>query len=99
VAQDFERQLDQITDATIATLLRRILERLDHVETSMGGAFVGGDLDGHRRAHEQFIADLQLSRELRQGIMRQVITGSVWALLITAATAAWTYLKHQVTLP
>ena len=94
--RDHEYTLQEVTDPKVEQLLRRILARLEEMERNMKTAFVGGDYDGHRRAHEQFIADLQARRELRRAVIDQVVKGSVWALLVVVATALWQYLKVKV---
>lgn len=94
--QNHEAHLSKVSDPSTEALLRRILERLDEIERNMRNAFVGGDYDGHRRAHEQFINDLQARRELRKAITEQVVKGSVWAALIFLGTAAWQALKGKL---
>lgn len=94
--QHQEAHLSKVTDPSTESLLRRILERLDDLERNMKNAFVGGDYDGHRRAHEQFIADLQAKRDLRKAVTEQVVKGSVWAALIFLGTAAWQYFRTKL---
>lgn len=91
-----ESNLQKVSDPIAEAMLRRILERLDEIERNMKNAFVGGDYDGHRRAHEQFIADLQAKRDLRKAVTEQVVKGSVWAALIFLGTAAWQYLRTKI---
>lgn len=91
-----ENSLQQVADPAVETLLRRILERLDEMERNVKTAFVAGDYDGHRRAHEQFISDLQARRDLRKAVTEQVVKGSVWAALIFIGTATWQYLRTKI---
>lgn len=94
--QNQEAHLSKIGDPSTESLLRRILERMDELERNMKNAFVGGDYDGHRRAHEQFISDLQAKRDLRKAVTEQVIKGSVWAALIFLGTAVWQHLRTKL---
>ena len=91
-----ETSLQKVGDPSVEVLLRKILERLDELERNMKNAFVGGDYDGHRRAHEQFILDMQGRRELRKAIVEQVVRGSVWAAVIFIGAAVWKLLKVKL---
>ena len=59
-------------------------------------AFPGEDLEGHRRFHEEVIADMISRRQLRKAVMEQVVKGSVWALLVAFAAASWAYIKDHI---
>ena len=89
-------EVAQVSDPAVEACLRRILEKLDVLERDMKSAFVGGDYDGHKRAHDQFIADLQTRRELKRAVLEQVVKGSVWAGLIFIGTAMWQAVKGRL---
>lgn len=91
--------LHKVADPAVESMLRRILERIGEVESHLTAAFVAGDFDGHRRAHEQFMADLQSRRELRKAVIEQVIKGSVWAALIFVGASLWQAVRAKLGLP
>lgn len=62
-------------------------------------AFPGGDIDGHRRYHDEVILMMQDRRRMRSAVLEQVIKGSVWALLGIVAAALWAYFKDRVGVP
>lgn len=84
-----EAQLLLISDKAVVGLLRKILEKQDEMERMFMGAFPGGDLDGHRRYHEEVILMMQDRRKLRAAVIEQVVKGSVWALIIAGVTILW----------
>lgn len=97
--EQHEARLAQVGDAAVEGLLRQILAKQDEMEKMFMGAFPGGDVEGHKRYHEEVILQMQDRRKLRQAVREQIIKGSVWALGIAMCTAAWQYFKQAVKLP
>jgi hypothetical protein len=56
---------------------------------SLRQAFPGGDVDGHRRAHETMIELLEERRKLRIAIQEKTISGLLWAGIVAGATAIY----------
>ena len=67
-------------------LQKEILKEIDGFKK----AFVGDDLDGHRRYHQTVIEMLEERRKLRLAIQEKTITGLVWVFLcwLVAATSS-----------
>jgi hypothetical protein len=80
---------------TIEIIEERLIKVEEKVEL-ISSAFPGGDFSGHSRYHEAIIRDLNDRRDMRKAILEQVIKGSVWALLVGLATAAWTFVKDHL---
>ena len=61
-----------------------ILHRLDQIDTSikeLRGAFPGGDMEGHKRAHDAMIEDIESRKKLTQAIREKTISGLIWGAL------------------
>jgi len=56
---------------------------------ALRNAFPGGDIDGHRRAHETMIELLEERRKLRVAIQEKTISGLIWAAIVAGATAVY----------
>ena len=56
---------------------------------ALRGAFPGGDIEGHRRAHETMIELLEERRKLRIAIQEKTISGLIWAALVAAITSVY----------
>lgn len=53
------------------------------------GAFPGGDVEGHRRAHEAMMELLEERRRLRRAIQEKTISGLIWAGIVAAITSVY----------
>lgn len=78
-------------------------ERLDALERwqedmdrRFAEAFPGGDHVGHCRYHALMIEDIDSRKRLRQAVIEKTISGLVWALVVAAGIAVWTWFKAQV---
>lgn len=98
---DFNQsELEGIEDQAAAAVLRRILasqraliSRFDAFEQRFSGAFPGGDSEGHKRAHEAMIADIQARRDLAKAVKEKTISGLIWAGIVALGAAVWQYIK------
>lgn len=70
--------------------------RFDEVITLIKDGFPGGDPRGHREVHEGYIAEAKTKKEWRDAVVKQVLTGSVWATLLFIAGIVWTGIKAEV---
>lgn len=59
-------------------------------------AFPGGDVDGHRRYHQQLIASGEQRLKLRQAIIEKTLTSLVWAAMVGLAFAVWEWAKAHI---
>lgn len=96
LTEEQEDQLAEITDPAVMRLLRQILHRQEELESLLMGAFPGGDLEGHKRYHEEVILLMREKRQTWNDVRTHVIKGSVWALLLAMCGAVWTYAKEHL---
>jgi hypothetical protein len=70
--------------------------RFDALEKLIKSGFPDGDPAAHRLVHEGYIRDANASHELRQAVVKQVLTGTVWATLALVGGVLWAWLKSEV---
>ena len=68
----------------------------DDLEKRFAEAFPGGDHVGHCRYHTLMIEDIDSRKRLRHAVMEKTISGLVWAIVVAAGIALWTWFKAQV---
>ncbi len=52
------------------------------IKNHIRAAFAGGDVDGHRRAHESMIELIEEKRKLRVAIQEKTISGLIWVVIV-----------------
>lgn len=57
--------------------------------------FPGGDVQKHRNFHEEMLEREKEKREIRKEVYKKIVTGSVWGMIIFAASFAWTWVKDH----
>ena len=77
-------------------LREHIDDRFDKLMELVESGFPGGDPVEHRKVHEGYIRDAAQRAELRSAVIKQVLTGTVWASLVLLAGLAWTAFKAEV---
>lgn len=82
----------QEQETQIVKRVAKLEERVDVVEKG----FPDGDIAGHARYHQMVMDEYLEKRRIRQAVVEQVVKGSVWALLLAAAGAVWTYIKEHM---
>ena len=86
------------TDATINDpILNHIDRRFDEFKELLKSAFPDGDIDGHRRTHEEYIKIAENRSKLWQAVLESVLKMGVWAGVVTLATILWTNFKDAIT--
>lgn len=80
----------------IAELREHIDARCDRLEDLYKSGFPGGDPEAHRRVHEGYIKDAKTRADLREAVIKQILTGAVWGTLVLLAGLAWTAFKAEV---
>ena len=80
---------------TIKEVYRLQKETLKEID-SFKKAFVGDDLDGHRRYHQTVIDMLEERRKLRLAIQEKTITGLVWLFLCWLVTVTSTEIANTL---
>ncbi|MCC7304775.1 MAG: hypothetical protein IT558_00790 [Alphaproteobacteria bacterium] len=73
--------------------LTRMEDRLATAETNIKTlfrAFPSEDIDGHRRAHEAMIEDINTRKRLTQAIQEKTISGLIWAGIVFVGGLLWT---------
>lgn len=102
------RQLDSVDDLVQVLTENRdaisaMTARLDTLDASISThirvAFPGGDIDGHRRAHEAMIQLSEEKRRLRVAIQEKTLSGLLWGALVAIGIAIWTKLRLALGLP
>ena len=87
-----EHRAETMTDERLDSLERW----RDSMEERFAEAFPGGDHVGHCRYHQLMIEDIDSRKRLRQAVMEKTISGLVWAIVVAAGIALWTWFKAQV---
>jgi len=70
-------------------------KRFDELVLLIRDGFPDGDPRGHREVHEGYIADAKTKKEWRDAVIKQLLTGSVWASFAFIATAVWMAIKQE----
>ncbi len=73
-----------------------ILHRLDQIEGLIRSGFPGGDPDGHRRVHEQYIKEAAERDALMLGAKKKVVEMSIWGAIVILGMAMLDYIKSHV---
>lgn len=71
-------------------------ERLDQLEKTIKSAVPDGDLDAHRRAHEQVIAAANDRATFWKTVREKTVSGVVLSAVMGIILAAWEYFKMKV---
>jgi len=74
-------------------------DRVDTLEQrvdTLFRAFPSGDVEGHRRAHDLMIEQLNERRRLRQAIQEKTISGLIWASVLGLGTMVWQAIKSAL---
>jgi hypothetical protein len=90
-----------------ATTVTDITELLTHVEAHIDKRFdelkelvkatvPNGDLEGHRRAHEQWLIEAKDGKEMRTKVLTKLAEGTAWAALVAVGTAVWYWVKEHL---
>ena len=77
-------------------------ERVDDLESAIKNlykAFPEGDVEGHRRAHESMIQDVQVRKDLAKAIKEKTISGLVWMAIVGLGMAMWHEFLRIVGMP
>ena len=77
-------------------ILSHIDKRFNDVETLIRSGFPNGDIEGHRRAHEEVIKSSEARDKLWAAVMEKLITGGVWAAFVVLIGALWTNFKDAL---
>lgn len=73
--------------------------KLDQLKEEIKALAPNGDIDGHRRYHEQLI-DIQTKRtKLVDTLTEKIVTGIVWAVMGGVCTALWAWIKAEAKHP
>lgn len=70
--------------------------RFDEVTKLIKSGYPGGDLDGHRLAHEVFIREAERRAKFRDAVIEKTLTALVWFALSGVALAVWNEFKKKV---
>lgn len=79
-------------------MLWRGAQMNDELKILLERAFPDGDLDAHRRFHEQQVVNEKERRELWRTLRDKTLGAVVWAVIVAISTAVWQYFRLQVAL-
>lgn len=100
LAQDIEQGIEQCIDRRLAinAEAHRVYfdRRFDAIITIIKDGFPGGDPRGHREVHEGYISEAKTRKELRDAVIKQLVTGTAWASILFLAGALWVAFKTEV---
>lgn len=95
--------ISQLEDYIDERLERRSAEtreyfdnRFDEVTKLIKSGYPGGDLEGHRLAHEVFIREAERRAKFRDAVIEKTLTALVWFALSGVALAVWNEFKKKV---
>ena len=74
-------------------IISHIDKRFDELKT----AFPGGDLDGHRRAHEGTIRASETWAKMRMAVVEALLKTGVVGAAVTLAAILWQNFKDSIT--
>ncbi len=75
---------------------RRFKEFKEEIKTDLKSAFPDGDLDSHRRAHEEFIETAKDWKKTKQAVIEKVISTGVWSAVALLAVVLWNNFKDSL---
>lgn len=67
-----------------------------HLEELIRDGFPDGDPRSHREAHEGYIKRANSRSDMWQAVLKQVLTGTVWAGILAVSAAIWIQFKAEV---
>lgn len=59
-------------------------------------AFPGGDLAGHKQAHELMMEEVRDRKRLIQAIKEKTLAALVWSVMAGIAVAVWSYFNSHI---
>lgn len=72
-------------DKHIDEKLKPIHAKLDELKSMMVSAVPDGDFDGHRKAHEAWLAEVKERREMWAKVRSSLLEKSLWTLAVGLA--------------
>ena len=72
-------------------------ERFDNLEALIRSGFPDGDIEGHRRAHEEVIKAAQEWKNLRHAVLEKILTTGIWSAVVLLAAILWNHFKDSLT--
>jgi len=96
IVSQLEQYIDEKLDANKREHREYFDARFDEVVALIKDGFPGGDPRGHREVHEGYIAEAKQKKDLRDAIIKQILTGTAWATMAFIAAAIWVAIKSEV---
>lgn len=107
---EVEAHIDRHIDLKLSNMLDRhtqeerddreaIKDELIKLQNLITSAFPAGDIDGHRRYHEESIETMRDLRNMLKGVRDSTVTGVVWAVIVFVSLAIWSAIKSKVGTP
>jgi hypothetical protein len=94
-----QSELEAIADTHVVHVVRQLADAHHELTirvAAVENGFPGGDAEGHRRAHETMIEELEEKRKLRRAVQEKTISGLVWMFVVACGTALWNYAKEHI---
>lgn len=83
-------------DEHIDRKLKPIHDKLDTLLDTIKSAVPEGDLEGHRKAHEQWLEERDERRAMWAGVRRGIVEWAAKSIIVAAVAAAWFWVKEHV---
>ena len=97
--QAYQASIRQHFDERFDEQRKHIDSRFDEQDKKLASAFPDGDLEGHRRAHEEVIATIKDRADLWKAVREKTVSGGVYAALGLLMLALWEYAKAHLASP
>jgi hypothetical protein len=92
-----DQSIHSYIDLKVAAAVESAFSRhIGELREFMQLGFPDGDLDGHRRYHEEQIEMMKAKRRMYDSIAEKTMTGLLWALIVAVGVALWEYASRRI---
>jgi hypothetical protein len=86
------QQMDEHIDKKLLPLH----EKLDELTKLIKSGYPDGDLDGHRRAHEEWIEHQIERKKLWVSVRTKLAESAAWTIVVAIVGALWYWIKGNI---
>ena len=83
-------------DSHIDKKLQPIHDKLDALLDTVKSAVPDGDLDGHRKAHEQWLEERDARKKMWNDVRKDMLTWSIRGVIVAAIAGAWYWVQGHI---
>ena len=95
-SQDWDGTDRRSVPDPLTALREHIDDRFDSLMEVIKSGYPNGDPVEHRKVHEGYIREAKQRTELREAIIKQILTGVAWGTMVLLAGLAWAAFKAEV---